>query len=111
MEMKELKEENAEINDEEQGLTGTNPNPSPNFKHINTEPESHIQMKSFIERCPIFICAEVKNRLNNDELVSFYTLKKEINILYDETNNAHEEVLKDLYKICFLDEHTILQEV
>merc|ERR1719264_1673222 len=37
-------------------------------------------------------------------------LKKDINILYDENNPLHESILRDLFKICFIDEHTVLHE-
>ena len=102
--LKNNAQDNKFKDDEEAGLTGS----KPKNQNLLQEPESHIKMRTFIERCPLFVCSETKNKLTKSEISSFYTLKEEINILYDSNNHAHETLLKDLYKICFMDEHTIL---
>merc|ERR1711976_650801 len=105
----DIKNDNLQNNpnhDEEDNLIGSKTKKANNL----TEPDSHLKMRSFIERCPLFVCAETKNKLTKSEIQSFYEMKEEMNVLYDSKNSKHEDLLKELYKICFINEHTVLHE-
>jgi hypothetical protein len=96
-----------QANDEEQGLTGKGVEPLAGF---GKEPDSHLRGRTFLERCGLFSCIETKNKLDHDEILSFWGLKKEMLVDFDATSDLHLSRLADLHKACFIDEHTILQD-
>ena len=98
--MAEMTKDQYVIEDEEQGLQGTNKK-----QVYNQEPQTHLDQRSFFERCPLQGCTEQRQKLTRDEIQSYYALKQQTDILYNSDDVLHEVILKDLWKICFMNDN------
>jgi len=83
MEMKPTKNSSQQQNeDEELGLIKKG-----NLRGVDIkEPDSHLRFRTFLERCGGIFCVESRNKLDYDELISYYTLKTNANVDYNPSN-------------------------